>query len=46
MIFSLVRLLSRGTKLTLGHANKLGKPVLHIYDTRKERILQGDTARE
>ena len=37
VIFSLERLLSGGTKLTWEHANKLGKPVLHIYDTRKER---------
>jgi hypothetical protein len=36
VIFSLERLLSGGTKLTWEHANKLGKPVLHIYDTRKE----------
>src|ERR1700676_1971915 len=39
VIFSLERLLSGGTKLTWEHANKLGKPVLHIYDTRKEGIL-------
>src|ERR1700687_3663798 len=38
VIFSLERLLSGGTKLTWEHANKLSKPVLHIYDTRKERI--------
>jgi Circularly permutated YpsA SLOG family len=37
VIFSLERLLSGGTKLTWEHANKLGKPVLHIYDTRKEQ---------
>jgi hypothetical protein len=36
VIFSLERLLSGGTKLTLGLANKLGKPVLHIYNIRKE----------
>src|ERR1700716_2062732 len=28
----LQRLLGGGTKLTWEHANKLGKPVLHIYD--------------
>ena len=39
VIFSLERLLSGGTKLTRDYANKLGKPLLHIYDTRKERIL-------
>jgi hypothetical protein len=38
VIFSLNRRLSGGTKLTLELANKLGKPALHIYDTRKERI--------
>jgi hypothetical protein len=32
VIFSLKRVLSGGTKLTLELANKLGKPVLHIYD--------------
>ena len=45
MIFSLERLLSGGTKLTWGHANKVGKPVLHIYDTRKERISNPDSLR-
>ena len=39
VIFSLNLRLSGGTKLTLDLANKLGKPVLHIYDTRKERIF-------
>jgi len=43
VIFSLNRRLSGGTKLTLELANKLGKPVLHIYDTRKERILNPDS---
>jgi hypothetical protein len=33
VIFSLERLLSGGTKLTQEYANKLGKPVLHIFDT-------------
>ncbi|MGA8655772.1 MAG: putative molybdenum carrier protein [Chthoniobacterales bacterium] len=45
VIFSLERLLSGGTKLTLGHANKVGKPVLHIYDTRKARISNPDSLR-
>jgi Circularly permutated YpsA SLOG family len=27
------------------HANKLGKPVLHMYHTRKERILNQDSLR-
>jgi hypothetical protein len=39
VIFSLNRRLSGGTKLTLELANKFGKPVLHIYDTRKEQIF-------
>ena len=45
VIFSLECLLSGGTKLTWGHANKVGKPVLHIYDTRKERISNPDSLR-
>ena len=45
MIFTLERLLSGGTKLTWGHANKVGKPVLHIYETRKERIPNPDSLR-
>jgi Circularly permutated YpsA SLOG family len=45
VIFSLERPLSGGTKLTLEHANKLGKAVLHIYDIRKERILIQDSLR-
>ena len=36
MIFSLERVLNGGTKLTLELANKLEKPVFHIYDTRKD----------
>ena len=32
-----VQPLSGGTKLTEDYANKLGKPVLQIYDTRKGR---------
>jgi hypothetical protein len=43
--FSLERLLSGRTKLTWEHANKLEKPVLHIYDIRKERILNQDSLR-
>ena len=43
VIFSLERVLSGGTKLTLELANKLGKPVLHIYNTRKERTLNPDS---
>jgi hypothetical protein len=45
VIFSPERLLSGGAKLTWEHANKLGKPVLHIYDTKKERILNQDSLR-
>src|ERR1700737_4254611 len=45
VIFSLERLLSGGTKLTWEHALKLGKPVLHIYDTRKERISNPESLR-
>jgi hypothetical protein len=37
--------LSGGTKLTLELANKLEKPVYHIYDTRKERISKPDLLR-
>ena len=45
LIFSLERVLSGGTKLTLELANKLEKPVFHIYDTRKERISKQDSLR-
>src|SRR5206468_7935268 len=45
VIFSLERLLSGGTKLTWEHANKLGKPVLHVYKARKEQILNQDSLR-
>jgi hypothetical protein len=45
VIFSLERLLSGGTKLTWEDANKLGKPVLHIYGTRKGRILNQHSPR-
>jgi hypothetical protein len=45
VIFSLERLLSGGTKLTWEHANKLGKPVLHIYGIRKERMLSQHSLR-
>jgi hypothetical protein len=41
VIFSLERRLSGGTKLTLA----LGKPVLHIYDTRQERTSNSDSLR-
>jgi hypothetical protein len=42
---SLEHLLSGGTKLTWGHANKLGKPVLHVYDNGKEQIFNSDLLR-
>jgi hypothetical protein len=45
VIFSLERLLSGGTKLTQDYANKLGKPVLHIYNTRKAQIFNPDSLR-
>ena len=45
VIFSLERSLSGGTKLTRHYAHKLGKPMLHIYDTRKERISNPDSLR-
>jgi hypothetical protein len=45
VIFSLERVLSGGTKLTLELSDKLGKPVLHIYDARKERIFNPDSPR-
>jgi Circularly permutated YpsA SLOG family len=45
VIFSLEPRLSGGTKLTLELANKLEKPVLHIYDTGKERISNPDSLR-
>ena len=45
MIFSLERPLSGGTKLTWEHANRLSKPVLHIYNARKERRLYQDSLR-
>jgi hypothetical protein len=45
VIFSPEGLLSGGTKLTWGCANKLGKPVLHIYDTRKVQIFSPDSLR-
>jgi hypothetical protein len=43
VIFSLERALSGGTRLTLELANKLGKPVLRIYDTRKKRGSNPDS---
>ena len=45
VIFSLEHLLSGGTKLTRDYANKLGKPLLHIYDAPKERIFNPDSHR-
>src|ERR1700680_3647650 len=45
VIFSLERVLSGGTKLTQDYGNKLGKPVLHIYDTRKAQIFNPDSIR-
>jgi hypothetical protein len=45
MIFSLERVLTGGTKLTREYAHELGKPVLHIYDTRKKRIPNPDSLR-
>jgi len=45
VIFSLEPRLSGGTKLTRGLADKLGKPVLQIYDIRKERIFNPDSLR-
>ena len=43
VIFGLERVLNGGTKLTLELAKKLGKPVLHIYDDRDERISNPDS---
>jgi Circularly permutated YpsA SLOG family len=43
VIFSLERALSGGTRLTLELANKLGRPELRIYDTRKERGSNPDS---
>ena len=40
VIFSLERRLSGGTKLTRGHADKLGKPVLHIYDSPQRAKIE------
>jgi hypothetical protein len=45
VIFSLERRLSGGTKLTRELADKLGKPVVHIYDSRKERRSNPDSLR-
>jgi hypothetical protein len=45
VIFSLERRLSGGTKLTRELADKLGKPVVHIYDSRKERRSNRDSLR-
>jgi hypothetical protein len=45
VIFSLERRLSGGTKLTRELADKLWKPVLHIYDSSKERRWNPDLLR-
>src|SRR5271166_2764319 len=45
VIFSLERVLTGGTKLTRDYAHKLGKPVPHIYDTRKGRVPNPDSLR-
>jgi Circularly permutated YpsA SLOG family len=45
VIFSLERLLSGGTELTRELADKRGKPVLPIYDSRKERRSNPDSLR-
>jgi hypothetical protein len=45
VIFRLERRLSGGTKLTRELADKLGKPVLHIYHTRREQIPNPNSLR-
>jgi hypothetical protein len=45
VIFSIERRLGGGTKLTRELADKLGKPVLHIYDSRKKRRSNPDSLR-
>jgi hypothetical protein len=45
VILSLEPRLNGGTKLTRGLADNLGKPVLQIYDIRKERIFNPDSLR-
>jgi hypothetical protein len=40
VIFSLERVLSGDTKLTLELANKLGKPVLHMTPAKSEYSIQ------
>ena len=45
VIFSLECSLNGGSKLTRELADKLGKPVLHIYDSRKERRWNPDSLR-
>jgi hypothetical protein len=42
VIFSLEHFLSGGTKLTREYADKIGRPLLHIFDTRQERIFNPD----
>jgi hypothetical protein len=43
VIFSLQHFLSGGTKLSRDYPNKIGKPLLHIFETRKERTLSPDS---
>jgi hypothetical protein len=45
VLFSLERLLRGGSKLIQDSANNLGKPALHMYDNRKERIFNPDSLR-
>ena len=42
---SLQRLLSRRDQADFGDMPTIGKPVLHIYHTRKERIFNQDSLR-
>jgi hypothetical protein len=37
--------LSGGIKLTRDYVNKIGKPLLHIFDTQSERIFNPDSRR-
>jgi hypothetical protein len=45
VIFSLERSLSGGTKLTRDYAHKIGKPMLQIYENRKEGVPNPDLLR-
>jgi hypothetical protein len=40
VIFSFERVLVAGTKLTLVHANKVEKPMLHVCDVRKKTSFE------